>query len=130
MAKTIIIDGNNIHDIPSFYDEINRVFMEDEDWKLGASLDALDDMFYGGFGLIKGDEEINLIWKNIEKNRKDLGAEITKEYYLNKLKSPSQFNVAFITEKLAELESSAGKTYFEIILEIIGEHKNIKLIQE
>lgn len=130
MAVTFIIDGNNIHDIPTFYEEINRIFMPNEDWKLGTSLDALDDMFYGGFGEIKGSEEINLIWKNFEENRKSLGLELTKSYYKNKLKSPSIFNTDFVQQKLAELENGTGKTYFEIILEIIDSHKNIKLIPQ
>lgn len=126
--KTFVIDGNNIHDIPSFYEEINRVFMPNEDWKLGPSLDALNDLFYGGFGEIKGNEEICLVWTNSEKSKKDLGFELTKAYYLEKLKSPSVFNADFVHEKLIELENGTGKTYFEIILEIIAEHKNITLV--
>ena len=126
MAKTIIIDGNNIYDIPSFYDEINRVFMKNEDWELGPSLDAFNDLLYGGFGGIARDELIHLIWKNCEKNRKELGPELTKMYYRNKLKS-HQFDTGFVQKKLSELKNGTGKTYFEIILEIIGEHPNIQL---
>lgn len=113
MAKTIIIDGNNIHDIPSFYEEINRVFMTNTDWKLGQSLDALNDMFYGGYGEISGDEAIRLIWKDMEKNRKDLGLELTKNYYKDKLRSPTVFNTDLAKAKLDELEKGSGKTYFE-----------------
>ncbi len=102
--------------------------MVNEDWKLGTSLDALNDMFYGGFGEIKGNEQINLIWKNFEQNRQDLGLELTQAYYQDKLKSPDIFNIEFVQEKLYELEKGTGQTYFEIILEIIGEHSNIKLI--
>jgi RNAse (barnase) inhibitor barstar len=128
--KTITIDGNNVHDIPSFYDEINRVFMANVDWRLGQSLDALNDMFYGGYGEIEGGEEITLIWKDFEKNREDLGLELTKAYYQDKLKSPSIFNIELIKENLAELENGTGKTYFEIVLEIIDEHPNIKLVAQ
>ncbi len=128
--KTITIDGNNVHDIPSFYDEINRVFMANVDWRLGQSLDALNDMFYGGYGEIEGGEEITLIWKDFEKNREDLGLELTKAYYQDKLKSPSIFNIELIKENLAELENGTGKTYFEIVLEIIDEHPNIKLVPQ
>ncbi len=130
MTKTFTIDGGKIHDIPSFYEEINRLFMPHENWKLGASLDALNDMLYGGFGEIKGNEKIILIWKNFEQNRHDLGLELTKTYYQNKLKSPDIFNTKFVQEKLTELENGTGQTYFEIILEIIGDHPNIKLIAE
>lgn len=130
VVKTFVIDGKRIHDIPSFYEEINRVFMADEDWKLGMSLDALDDMFYGGYGKINNKEEIEIIWKDFEKNRKDLGFELTLAYYREKLKSPSIFSTSFVEEKLEELNRGMGKTYFEIILEIISEHPNIKLIPE
>jgi len=130
MIKAIILDGSQIHDIPSFYEEINRVFMANENWKLGQSLDALNDMFYGGYGIIKGNEEIHLIWKNWEQNKKDLGLELTKTYYRNKLQQTSIFNTEFVSAKLTELENGTGQTYFEIILEIIEDHPNIKLILE
>jgi len=130
MIKTLLIDGTKIHDLPSFYEEINRVFMHNEDWKLGQSLDALDDMFYGGYGEIKGNERINLIWINFAKNKEDLGLEMTREFYRNKLKSPSTFNTELIQQKLSELENGTGKTFFEIVLEIIEEHPNITLIPD
>ena len=37
----LTIDGNRIRDIPSFFMEINSVFMSGEEWQLGPSLDAL-----------------------------------------------------------------------------------------
>jgi len=125
--KTLTINGNNIHDIPSFYEEINRVFMKNTEWELGQSLDALNDMFYGGYGEIEGNESIHLIWKNMEKNKEDLGWELTRKFYLEKLKSPETYNTNFVREKLSELENGTGQTYFEIILEIIAEHPNIRL---
>lgn len=102
--------------------------MSKEDWKLGESLDALSDMLYGGYGEIEENEEILLVWKGFEKNRTDLGMEVTKNYCRNKLKSPSTFNTDFVQQKLSELEKGTGKTYFDIIQEIISEHPNIKLI--
>jgi len=104
--------------------------MGDEDWKIAQSLDALNDLLYGGFGKIEGGEEIRLVWKCFEKNRKDLGLELTKAYYLDKLKRPTVFDVNFVKGKLSELEQGVGQTYFEIILEIISEHRNIRLITE
>lgn len=102
--------------------------MRNADWKLGESLDALNDLFYGGYGEIEGSEEVHLIWKDFEKNKNDLGLELTKNYYRNKLNYPSTFNTAFVKSKLSELKKGTGQTYFEIILDIIGEHSNIKLI--
>jgi len=130
MKETIIFDGNNIHDIPSFYEEVNRIFLAGVDWKLGHSLDAFNDMLYGGYGRIKGNGEVELIWKNFEQNRKDLGMELTKAYYEEKLKFPEKFNTDFVQEKLAELADGKGQTYFDIIQEIIADHPNIKLIPQ
>lgn len=104
--------------------------MADVDWKLGQSLDALNDMFYGGYGAIDGDEKINLVWTNFEQNRKDFGLELTRTYYENKLKSPEIFNIRLIRERLTKLENGTGPTYFDIIVEIIGEHPNITLIPQ
>ncbi len=130
MKKIITIDGNNINDISSFYKEINKVFMQEENWQIGESLDALNDMLYGGFGAIKGNEEVELIWKDFSKSRNALGLELTKAYYKNKLEQPSIFDVDLIKKKLTELENGTGKNYFDIILEIIEEHQNIKLIPQ
>ncbi|NQD71941.1 ribonuclease inhibitor [Sphingobacterium shayense] len=128
MVKTITIQGNKIHDIPSFYEHINELFMRGVDWNLGQSLDALNDLLYGGYGIIEGNEAINLIWLNFEKNRVDLGYELTLEHYQKKLLKPSVFNIDFIQSKIDELQQGKGMTYFEIILEIISEHTNITLI--
>lgn len=128
--KTITIDGTKIHDIPTFYEEINRVFMQDEDWKLGESLDGFNDLLYGGFGLIKDSEKIKLVWKNFEENRESLGIVATRNFYLKKLEHPEIFNVEYIKKSLENLENGNGQTYFEIILEIISEHPNIVLEPE
>lgn len=127
--KTLTINGSSITDIASFYDEINRVFMADEDWNLGPSLDALDDMLYGGFGAAPADEPIRLIWTNIATSRDALGHEATLAFYTRKLEQPELFNSAFIRDKITALNSGTGQTYFEIILEIIAGHPRIELVQ-
>lgn len=128
MSKQIIIDGNQIHDIKSLYEEINLKFMQGEDWQLGESLDAFDDLLYGGFGAIKGDEPINLVWKNFENNREVLGFDLTLNFYENKLKQPQIFNKKIIEDKIQKLKNTGRDTYFDIILEIIASHSNITLI--
>lgn len=130
MVKHLVIEGKNISNIKTFYQEINRVFMQHENWKIGESLDALNDLFYGGFGEIKGKENIRLIWENFEENKKALGLEMTKNFYESKLKSPEIFNTDFIKEKIEALENGNGQTYFEIIAEIVAKHSNIKLIEK
>jgi RNAse (barnase) inhibitor barstar len=124
----INLEGTNIHDISSFYKEINRVFMQNEDWDLGESLDAFNDLLYGGFGILKGLPNIKLVWNDSKKCSHALGYDTTKAYYLRKLEPGSTFDRAYHEQKLAELETGNGRTYFEIILDIISEHPNIQLI--
>ncbi len=131
MPRTRIhIDGERFHDIPTFYDEINRIFMEDEDWKIGQSLDALNDVLHGGFGPIRGAEELDLIWRNFEKSRSDLGYDAMHRHLSAKLDQPTRFNIAKIQQDLENLERAGHPTYFDIILEIIADHPNIRLIEE
>ena len=130
MMKKIIIEGKNINNIEIFYEEVNRVFMSHENWKIAQSLDAFNDMLYGSFGEIKGKEKIQLIWKDIEQNQKSLGFQTTLEFYQNKLKSPEIFNQKLVLSKIDELHNGVGLTFFEIILEIITDHENIILIND
>lgn len=126
-AKLIVIDGDAITGIASLYDEINRAFMAGEDWTLGPSLDALNDLLYGGFGAIKGAEPVTIVWKNIERSRTALGLNATSQHYLAKLDRPGVYDRARIEREIAALEAGTGPTYFEIIREIIADHPNIEL---
>ena len=130
MMKKIIIEGKIINNIETFYEEVNRVFMLHENWKIAQSLDAFNDMLYGSFGEIKGKEKIQLIWKDMEQNQKSLGFQTTLEFYQNKLKSPQIFNRKFVLSKIDELHNGVGLTFFEIVLEIIANHDNIMLIND
>lgn len=129
MKKEIIITGKNIVDIASFYREVNSVFMANENWEIGESLDALNDLLYGGFGIMNSGGGFEIIWNDIELSKAALGYEATRLYYLDKLKPGSPYNKPHFTKKLDELDLGAGKTYFDIIMEILSEHPDIKLIK-
>ncbi|KQM81781.1 ribonuclease inhibitor [Sphingomonas sp. Leaf23] len=128
MTKTLEILGRAIVDIPTFYAEINRVFMADESWSLGESLDALNDLLYGGYGAIDGREPVKLIWRDMDVSRSALGLAATRTFLAEKLKRPDTFNVDRIADQLDALEQGAGQNYFDIVLEIIGDHPNIELV--
>ena len=130
VIKELVLDGSRFNDIPSFYEEVNRVFMEDADFKLGISLDAFNDMLYGGYGAIRGNEPVRLRWLDLEKSRGDLGVDATIAFYKAKLEQPEKFNPTWSRRKLEELERGEGQTYFDILLEIIGQHPNIQLLAE
>ena len=128
MKKEIQIDGSKIQDLTSLYKEFNDKLMPNEDWELGESLDALDDLLYGGFGKINGNEAIRFVWTDFERMKELFGYDFTLNFYQNKLKYPEVFNVELIQNSIEELQNGNGKTYFEIILEIIESHSNIELV--
>lgn len=128
MPKTLEIGGQSIVDIPTFYAEINRVFMAAEGWTLAESLDALNDLLYGGYGAIDGREPVQLIWRDMDASRAALGIATTRAHLLAKLEMPGMFDGDAIRGNLDALERGNGKTYFDIVLEIIGDHHNILLV--
>lgn len=123
----MVLQGSAVGDIPSFYDEINRVFMSDEDWQLAHSLDALDDMLYGGYGVLAGHGGATLIWQDIEHARNALGEEATRAWLQAKLDGNGTFNARAITDQLQALAAGEGKTYFQIVMEIFAAHPSITL---
>ena len=117
--KMTVINGGHFSDLESFYDEVSQLFMKDEDWKVGT-LDGFDDILYG--------VESDITWKDSQKSKKDLGFELTKEFYENKIRIGKPLNVDLIQQKLGDLMDGKGQTLFEILVEIIESHQNIKLI--
>lgn len=117
--KMTVINGGHFSDLEGFYEEISQLFMKDEDWKVGT-LDGIDDILYG--------VETDIVWKDSQKSKEDLGFDLTKEFYENKIKQGKPFNVQLIQQKLDELIAEKGQTLFEILIEIIKSHKNITLI--
>jgi RNAse (barnase) inhibitor barstar len=126
-SLVLVLAGSAISDIPSFYAEVNRVFMADEDWTLGHSLDALDDMLYGGYGALAGQPEATLIWQDIEHTRSALGVDVTRAWLQGKLAGSGMFNEAAIAAQLKALDAGEGQTYFQIVMEIFAAHPRIRL---
>jgi len=114
-----VINGSHFSNLEGFYKEISQLFMQDENWKVGT-LDGFDDILYG--------IDSNITWKNSRKSKEDLGFELTKEFYENKIRQGKPFNIKLIQQKLDELIDGNGKTLFEILIEIIETHKTITLI--
>ncbi|QRA42066.1 ribonuclease inhibitor [Chryseobacterium cucumeris] len=127
--KMIVIHGGHFSSLGGFYEEASNVLMKDTDWKVGT-LDGFDDILYGGFGVIEGKEKIEIIWKEAEKSKEDLGFKATREFYENKIRQGKPFNIKLIQRKLDELTEGKGQTLFEILVEIIESHTNITLTLE
>jgi hypothetical protein len=123
----LVLQGSAVSDIPSFHAEINRVFMAGEDWQLGHSLDALDDMLYGGYGVLAGHESATVIWQDIEHTRSALGVETTRAWLQAKLDAEGTFNAGTVAAQLEAFDAGEGQTYFEIVMEIFAAHPRIQL---
>jgi len=117
--KTAVINGSHFSDLSGFYEEISEVFMKDADWKIGT-LDGFDDILYAFRG--------EIIWKESDKSKEDLGFEATKVFYENKIRQGKPFNIELIQQKLDYLIAGNGQTLFEILIEILESHKHITLI--
>ncbi|PXW16159.1 hypothetical protein C8D70_10496 [Chryseobacterium sp. CBTAP 102] len=122
----IVIHGGHFSSLGGFYEEASRVLMKDLDWKVGT-LDGFDDILYGGFGVFENKEEIEIIWKESQKSKEDLGFKATREFYENKIRQGKPFNIELIQRKLDELIEGKEQTLFEILIEIIKSHTNIIL---
>ncbi|SEW07392.1 hypothetical protein SAMN05421841_0905 [Chryseobacterium wanjuense] len=117
--KMTVINGSHFSNLEGFYEEVSTVFMKDADWKVGT-LDGFNDVLYG--------IETDITWKNSQKSKEDLGFNVTKEFYENKIRQGKPFNVQLIQQKLDKMIDGNGQTLFEILIEIIESHKNITLI--
>ena len=117
--KMTVINGSHFSSMEGFYEEVSQLFMKDEDWNVGT-LDGFDDILYGFEG--------EIIWRNSQKSRDDLGFNVTKKFYQNKIRQGKPFNIKLIQQKLDDLVEGKGQTLFEILIKIIESHKNIRLI--
>ena len=130
MTLHLQIDGRAITGIDSLYAEFNRVFMAGEDWQLGPSLDALDDLLYGGYGALQGHTTATVAWRDIALSRVALGVDATCAWLQAKLQQPGTFNADVIRRQLDALERGEGQTYFEIVMEIFAGHPRITLLPQ
>ncbi|MFY1045740.1 ribonuclease inhibitor [Chryseobacterium sp. GP-SGM7] len=117
--KMTVINGSHFSNLGGFYAEVSELFMKDEDWQVGT-LDGFDDILYG--------INTDIMWKDSQKSKEDLGFDLTKEFYENKIRQGKPFNVELIQKKLDELIYGNGQTLFEMLVEIIESHQNIRLI--
>lgn len=122
----IVIHGGHFSSLDGFYEEISNVLMKGTDWKVGT-LDGFDDILYGGFGIFENKEEIEILWKESQKSKEDLGIKATQQFYENKIKQGKPFNIELIRQKLNDLLEGKGQTLFDIMIEIIESHTNIQL---
>jgi len=126
MKKTVIIHGQYISSLETFYDEIENELTKDLGWKTGRNLDAFNDLLRGGFGVYEYEEPFLLIWENSGYSKNHLGWEETIRYVKSKLKTCHPANTQYVEEDLRLAQQHKGQTLFEIIVDIIKSHEHIE----
>ena len=122
-----VIEGSRIGGIPDLYAELNRLFMTGEDWQLGASLDALDDLLHGGYGALAEDHSARVVWRDSARSRQALGVAETERWLREKLAQPGTFDSDTIQRQLDDLRAGTGLTYFERVLDVFADHPQVTL---
>ena len=125
--RTIEINGNNFSNLTEFYDEVERKMTSGLNWKISRNMDAFDDVLSGGFGVLDIDEKYQLNWENSKKSKTELNWTETIKFIEDKLKVCHPTNIEFVKKDLENAKNGIGKTLFELIVEIIKEHKQIEL---
>ena len=118
--KTVIIDGKNFSTRDGFYDEVQKVLTDVRDWEIGHNTMALQDILYGGFGVIEPPEHIRIIWRNFSKSKKDLGYKATVARLREALNECHPANIEIYKERLANAEKNIGPTLLDDIVEIFN----------
>ncbi len=109
-APTFVIDGNKVGTWPELVGSINAFIPQSE--CQGSSLDALDDILYGGYGT---PDKFIVVWRASEASRKALGYEATKAFYKQLPNFEQLYEAGHIT------------TLFDMVVEIFRGHDNIEL---
>jgi len=119
MAKPILeFDGDRVHDLDSFWDEVSRALIPGAEW--GRNLDAFNDILRGGFGTPEGG--FVLRWVRADISRAALGYPQTVRYLERKVHTCHPSNISIVQADLAMARRSEGQTLFEILVEIIHDH--------
>lgn len=124
--KTYILDGSRFTTLFEFAYEFSRVCLVK--WQWNGNLDALDDILSGGFGT--PDEGFCLVWRNAALSKHALGYAETVRWYQEIIQKCHPTNVGAVKKRMALAQQEQGQTLFELILEIIKEHRDIELILE
>lgn len=122
-----VIEGSRIGGIPDLYAELNRLFVTGEDWRLGTSLDALDDLLHGGYGALAEDHSARVVWRDSARSRQALGVAETKRWLREKLAQPGTFQSDTIQRQLDDLRAGTGLTYYERVLDVFADHPQVTL---
>jgi len=126
--KRFVLDGARFDGLDSFYDHAGEVLCPGFDW--GRNLDAFNDVLRGGFGAFDLGEEIELVWKDAAKSKRDLGHRETEAWLEENLERVHPTNRERWMERLASARAGKGKTLHDQLLEIIRAHGHVRFREE
>jgi RNAse (barnase) inhibitor barstar len=121
---TIAIDGQNIHTLEEFYEEVGNKIVPGATW--GHNLDAFNDILCGGFGT--PEEGFVLLWQNSQLSRKRLGYDETVRQLEIRKRHSRPSNIPQIDQEIARAKQNEGVTIFDWLVEIIEGHEIIDLV--
>lgn len=124
MKRVYEIDANNFSTLEGFYDEFGTKVLDNAGW--GKNLDAFNDVLSGGFNT--PEDGFVLVWNGSEKSKTDLGYPETVRQLVLRLEKCHPTNRDGVRKKLEAAKRNEGTTAFDWVVEIIKDHKDIKLI--
>jgi RNAse (barnase) inhibitor barstar len=127
MEKIFIIDGKNFSNYKGLCKEFSNAVLSGK-YVWNGSLDAFNDILFGGFGDIGIAEDYTIIWRNSVKSKKDLGYEETIEKLNERLRNCHPSNREFVLNEIKEAKANVGPTIFDWVVEIIHDNENVTLI--
>lgn len=126
--KRFVLDGAAFDGLDTFYDHAGEVLCPAFDW--GRNLDAFNDILRGGFGAFDYGEEIELIWKNAAKSKKDLGVAETISWLEAGLDRIHPSNREAWMQRIAAVRRGKGQTLYEQLVEIIRHNTHLHFREE
>ena len=93
MEYTYIIEGSEIHDKDSLFEQFCMNMTDDLGFETGHTLDALADILRGGFGMHEYGEQISILWEDFEMSRKALGDEYMMKVLKILLREDPEYDV-------------------------------------
>ncbi|MFD4819009.1 hypothetical protein [Peribacillus butanolivorans] len=127
--KVFVLDGENFSDFNGLCNEFSNVVLSGK-YKWNGSLDAFNDILFGGFGDIEVEEEYTIFWRNSVKSKIDLGYGETITILNEMLKNCHPSNEEKVIKEIRDAKMNIGTTIFNWVEEIILDNKNITLILE
>jgi RNAse (barnase) inhibitor barstar len=115
---TLIIDGSRFDDFDGFAREFSSLL---DDWTWNKNLDAFNDILRGGFGT--PEEGFVLRWLHSDRSRHALGWAATITYLAGVLARCHPTNREHVTAKIAAARRQEGQTLFDLLVEIIENHR-------